>query len=264
MHENRDQQTVQDQLHRSHSHFFTTLILGLLLLLITPACSQTEQRVVENSQSEKAKPSEAEPADWLHLPGNIGDVRAQGPGAMVTAEGYVTTTPGSFAGVNYDMGFALQDDCAGIYVRVFDDPSLVLNQHVRVSGILSSRRKHLILNVKIEDIEVLEGSRSIAPTRVNTVDISDSTEGKLVTVEGVMSSGALNDLPYGWKFYMNDGSGHVVIYIASSVDDADPFEIPWLVHNAKFRLTGYSSDYTTHSEIMPRSLKDFTPLKAED
>jgi len=198
----------------------------------------------------------------LSLPaiaGDIADARAQGPGAIVTVEGYVTAPSGVFSGFSFDQGFAIQDHSAGIYVSVAENSALQLNKHVRVTGTLSSSFNQLVLAANVADVQVLNGAKHIATTPVSTGDINDDSEGLLVSVEGLVTVGPVDDLPFGWKFYLDDGSGEITIFIASTVN-LNPFDVPWLMPGQKVRLTGFSSEFDDHFEINPRRQGDLIPM----
>ncbi len=68
-------------------------------------------------------------------------------GTVVTVEGTVTTPAGVFDSSFFDVGFAIQDDAAGIFVS-FPDPDQTVQplqkaqppRHVEVTGVLRRRR----------------------------------------------------------------------------------------------------------------------------
>ena len=187
----------------------------------------------------------------------IADARIAELGTQVTIEGFVTVPSGRFTGFSFDQGFAIQDKEAGIYVSVADNPDLRLHQHIKVTGLLNSSYNQLVLSAGIEDVEVLKRKRRIRPTRMQTGSINDDTEGTPVTVKGTVTQGPIDDLPYGYKFYMDDGSGEITIFIASTVD-INPFELTWLVPGQKIRVTGLSSEFDDHFEVNPRHRADLT------
>lgn len=189
----------------------------------------------------------------------IADARLQALGTTVTIDGYVSVASGTFTGFSFDQGFAIQDDDAGIYVSVAINPSLNLNKHVRVTGTLSTSYNQLVLSADIADIEILTGAKHVDTTEMNTGNINHSSEGLLVAVEGAVTSGPFDDLPYGWKFFMDDGSGNITIYVASTVN-FNPLNVPWLVPGQQIRLTGLSSEFGDHFEIEPRRRGDLVKL----
>jgi len=189
----------------------------------------------------------------------IEDARTQALGTTVTIEGYVTVASGTFTGFSFDQGFAIQDDDAGIYVSVAVNPSLNLNKHVRVTGTLSTSYNQLVLSADVADVEILQGAKRISSSEMNTGSINNTSEGLLVAVEGAVTSGPFDDLPYGWKFFMDDGSGDITIYIASTVN-FNPIDVPWLVPGQQVRLTGLSSEFGDHFEIEPRRRGDLVKI----
>ena len=64
-------------------------------------------------------------------------------------------------------------------------------------------------------------------------------------------------MPYGYKFLMDDGSGEITIFIASTVN-INPFELLWLVPRQKIRVTGLSSEFDDLFEVNPRRRADLT------
>src|SRR5262245_66619953 len=81
--------------------------------------------------------------DHGHHGPTIAKVRAMPLGTVVTVEGTVTTPAGVFDSSFFDVGFAMQDSTAGIFVS-FPDPGQTAQplrkakpfRHVRVTGVL--------------------------------------------------------------------------------------------------------------------------------
>ena len=189
----------------------------------------------------------------------IDDARSQDIGTQVTVEGYVTVPSGRFAGSSFDQGFAIEDKDAGIYISVATNPGLKLNKRVSVTGTLSSSYNQLMISADTADIQVLTGARHIKPTKMDTGSINDDSEGSLVKVKGTVTSEPIDDLPYGWKFLMDDGSGEITVFIPSTVN-LNPFDIPFLVPGQKIRLIGLSSEFDDHFEINPRRRGDLVKV----
>ncbi len=191
----------------------------------------------------------------------INDARSENIGTQVTVEGYVTVPSGKFTGSSFDQGFAIQDSAAGIYVSVASNPALTLNQRVIVTGTLSSSFNQLMLSADAADVQTLGGAKHIKPTAFNTGDINNHSEGLLVNVKGTVTSNPIDDLPYGWKFNMDDGSGEITIFIPSTVN-LNPFNVPWLVPGQTVSLSGLSSEFDDHFEINPRHRGDLVKIGA--
>src|SRR5262245_33097136 len=82
----------------------------------------------------------------------IAKVRAMPLGTVVTVEGTVTTPAGVFDSSFFDVGFAIQDSTAGIFVS-FPDPDQTAQplrkakpfRHVRVTGVLEDDAGLLVI-----------------------------------------------------------------------------------------------------------------------
>lgn len=74
-------------------------------------------------------------------------------------------------------------------------------------------------------------------------------------VEGtVTQEGVQDDLPYGYKLDIDDGTGPVQIYLNASAG-IDP-RSPDLKPGRKICVTGFSNKYDTTYEVDPRSRRD--------
>lgn len=189
----------------------------------------------------------------------IDNARSADIGTQVTVEGFVTVPSGQFSGSTFDQGFAIEDQQAGIYISVATNPGLALNQHVSITGVLTSSFNQLMVSANAENIQQLQGAQHIQATKLETGSINNDSEGLLVNVTGTVTSNPIDDLPYGWKFLMDDGSGEITVFIPSTVD-LNPFDIPWLVPGQDINLTGLSSEFDDHFEINPRQRGDLVKI----
>jgi hypothetical protein len=88
--------------------------------------------------------------------------------------------------------------------------------------------------------------------------VAEESEGTLVTIVGVVTTPVTSDLPYGYKCYVNDGSGEVQVYISSSCN----LDISLMaVKGELVSITGFSSQYNTVYEVQPRIQDDLSNLK---
>ena len=85
-----------------------------------------------------------------------------------------------------------------------------------------------------------------------------ATLGAIITIEGTVTQAAADDLPYGYKLLVDDGSGAVQVYVNKSTD-IDP-RSPRLRRGKRVRITGFGSQYSTTYEIEPRDARDVVPL----
>jgi hypothetical protein len=183
----------------------------------------------------------------------IAKVRQLSLGTSVTVEGSVTTRSGNFESSFFDKGFGLQDRSAGIYVSLQDDLGLVPGQQVRVSGTLQDSYGLLILVPTDPSKIKLEGdSHKVQPQWFATGKIGEATEGRIVKVVGKITQSPVSDLPYGNKFFVNDGSGELQIFVNVQTG----IDVSNLVLGQLVSVTGFSSQFETHYEIDPRSPRD--------
>src|SRR4051812_18139286 len=151
-------------------------------------------------------PSPADAANTM----NIGDARALPLGSTVTIKGTVTVASGTFVSSSFDEGFALQDKSGGIYVSLATNVGLQLRDQAEVTGQLQEIFGLLsLVPSSTGDVKRKGHGRPVTPLAVTTGGINEATEGRLVVVEGVITQAVSSDLPYGYKFYVNDGSGEI-------------------------------------------------------
>jgi DNA/RNA endonuclease YhcR with UshA esterase domain len=183
----------------------------------------------------------------------IAQARTLPLGSVVTVAGTVTTPSGSFESSFLDEGFGLQDLTAGIYVSLPTNLNANPGRQARVIGTLRDSYGLLIL-VPTADSDVTLGrvGPQVAPQLVATSAVGESTEGRLVRVAGEITQAPTSDLPYGYKFYVNDGSGEVQIYVNLQTG----IKVTDLTLGQRVLVTGFSSQYGTHYEIDPRSPSD--------
>jgi len=183
---------------------------------------------------------------------SIGAARALPLGTIVTVEGTVTTYSGSFATSTYDQGFAIEDASGGIYVTTADNPILDLNQRVRVTGALADDGvgQLVIRPASLADVDRRPGFGLVFPSQEDTGDIGEATEGRLVKVEGAITR-IVVDIPYGYKVYIDDGSGETQIFI-SAATGINPLRIRYIQVGQEIRVTGLSSQFLAEYEVLPR------------
>ena len=81
---------------------------------------------------------------------------------------------------------------------------------------------------------------------------NEDTEGSLVLVIGRITQAPSNDLPFGFKFSVDDGSGEALIFVNTQTGiDVTQLELGDLVS-----VIGFSSQFEDHYEIDPRRPSD--------
>lgn len=185
----------------------------------------------------------------------IAAARQQAQGTVVTVEGVVTVPSGDFRSSSSDEGFAIQDQTGGIWVSLNQDLHLRIGQLVRVRGTLGESEEKLQIAAVPQDVQRLPRQE----LRVATGQVGTATLGFLITVEGTVTQAVEDDLPYGYKVYIDDGSGPAQIYLNSSTN-IDP-RSPWFQKGRKIRVTGFGNQYGTAYEVDPRSRRDIRPVR---
>jgi hypothetical protein len=184
---------------------------------------------------------------------SIARARAMPRGTVVTVDGTATTPSGAFESSFFDKGFGLQDRTAGIYVSVPTDPHIAVRDRVRVTGTLRDSFGLLILVPDDPAMVTVHGKGpGVFPTLRATGAINEASEGKLVLVIARVTQAPASDLPFGFKFFVNDGSGEVTIFVNTQTN----IDLTGLTVGRLVAVTGFSSQFDTHYEIDPRFQAD--------
>lgn len=186
---------------------------------------------------------------------SIAQARALPLGTVVTVDGVVTTPSGVFESSFFDKGFGLQDRSAGIYVSVAADLGVAPRVQVRVTGTLRDSFGLLILVPTDPAAVVVHGKgRAVRPRLLATGAVGESSEGQLVRVVATITRPPESDLPYGFKFFVDDGSGELTIFVNTQTR----IDLTGLAAGQTVSVTGFSSQFDTHYEIDPRFRSDIT------
>ncbi len=133
---------------------------------------------------------------------SIAAARAQAIGTTVTVVGTATTPSGVFESSFYDKGFGLQSGNSGIYISDPNNSGVVLGDRVQVTGVLADQEGLLV--VRPTTVEVIGTTTQISPARLPPLNaIGEGSEGRLVTVSGIVSGPVVDDLPYGHKILVS-------------------------------------------------------------
>ena len=186
---------------------------------------------------------------------SVAKARAQANGTTATVEGYVTVAPGAFESAMGNPGFALQDDSGGIYVKVTSRLTFPLGARVRVTGTLAEEAKFRILSAEQSSVQSLSGARTVIAEDVTTGGVGEATEGTLVRVTGRVTQTFFDDSPYGYKVWVNDGSGEVKIFV-HLFPGVPTSTLRALTTAQTIQVTGLSSQYESTYEVAPRQAAD--------
>jgi hypothetical protein len=217
---------------RSSLKTFPSLLAGVLVLSFATA------------------PVHATPATPKVLP--IGLARHLPLGTVVTIDGTVTTPSGDFASSFFDEGFAVQDLTGGIFVSLQTDIHVGLRAQARVTGALADSGGLLILvPVDTSDVKIHGKGLNVEPILVPTGFIGELTEGRIVEVVGTIDQPVVNDLPFGYKIFVNDGSGEIRIFINLGTG----IDVSGFAQGQRVSVTGFSGQFGDY-EIDPRFPSD--------
>ena len=184
---------------------------------------------------------------------SIAAARSLPLGTVVTIDGVVTVPSGAFSSSTFDQGLAIQDRTGGIYVSVPDNLGFELRQQVRVTGTLADTvLPGLLVLVDVTAIKAHGSGPKVRPLPVATGDVGEATEGRLVTITGTITQPVLNDLPFGFIIFMDDGSGEVHSFVCASTG----IDVSSLVPGQTIEVTGFSGQFADSFEVDPRTQSD--------
>ena len=89
--------------------------------------------------------------------------------------------------------------------------------------------------------------------------MNEASDGRLVIIRGVVSLAVASDLPYGYKFYVNDGSGEIQVFISTSCN----LDLSQMSLGQTVSITGFSGQFDTTYEVQPRIQKDIKVLRSD-
>ena len=184
---------------------------------------------------------------------SIAEARSLPLGTIVTIDGSVTVPSGAFSSSTFDQGFAIQDRTGGIYVSTPDNLGFALRQQVRVTGRLADTvLPGLLVLVDVTDVKAHGTGPKVQPLSVSTGDVGEETEGQLVKITGTITQPVINDLPFGFIVFINDGSGEVHAFICASTG----IDVSGLSPGQTVEITGFSGQFADEFEVDPRTQGD--------
>ena len=182
---------------------------------------------------------------------SIAEARSLPLGTVVTVDGSVTVPSGAFNSSTFDQGFAIQDHTGGIYVSVPDNLGFAPRQQVRVTGQLADSFGLLVLT-NVTDTKAHGSGPKVQALPVATGAVGEATEGKLVRITGTITQPIVNDLPFGFIIFINDGSGEVHSFVCASTG----IDVSGLSQGQTIEVTGFSGQFADAFEVDPRFQDD--------
>ena len=184
---------------------------------------------------------------------SIAEARSLPLGTVVTIDGSVTVASGAFSSSTFDQGFAIQDRTGGIYVSTPDNLGFAPRQQVRVTGELADTvLPGLLVLINVTEVKAHGSGPKVRPLPVATGDVNEDTEGQLVRITGTITQPIVNDLPFGFIVFVNDGSGEINVFVCASTG----IDVSGLSPGQTIEVTGFSGQFADHFEVDPRTQDD--------
>jgi len=184
---------------------------------------------------------------------DIAEVRERPAGSQVALRGVVTVPFGAIG--EY---IAVQDATGGIaVVRPGWNPEFpgtaAVGSRIEVAGRLLLRDGQLA----VEPTWYRHRGSAVPAIRpLRTGEVGPANEGTLVAVAGRLVRPPLDDAPWGWKLFVDDGSGELLVFVAPGTG----ISVASLSAGLQLQITGYSGRYGGHAELLPRSPADLVAI----
>lgn len=175
----------------------------------------------------------------------IVSARDRALGTTVTVRGTVTVPTNAF-----DSGFAVQQGNAGIYILDSGDAVRTVDEVVEITGELVDSFSQLA--IAPSSIRALGRERHIEPRTKRTGAVGEATEGRLLALEGQMVGDLIDDGVFGFKLFIDDGSGPIQIFLfpGTGISPAG------LEEGVTVSVTCFSTQFEIFDECAPRSPAD--------
>ena len=204
---------------------FFLLLLGLSFLALQTSCKKAPPTI------------------------SIVEARSLPLGSKVKVTGTVTVASGTFESSN-PKGFAIQDSTAGIYI--VDSANIFkLHEIIEVIGKVDTTNGFLLLSQTQSNR--LAGSQEIQPQAFATGAVDKKVEGLLISTQGIIKRTS-SDLPYGYKVFVDDGTGELDIYVNTSTGLLGD-STKWNPGDTLSAI-GFASQYLSEHECEPRMASD--------
>lgn len=196
------------------------------------------------------------PPDVIPVPDKISitDARQKDEGTLVTVEGVVTTTPGTWG----SKAFYLQDDTGGIYVYQ-GDTSYHLGEKVKLSAFKSTYNGEVELSNIV--VSQNEGTTDL-PEPKTVTSITDDNQGQLVRLEKIKVKNISQPDKYG-TFEFDAVKGHTTNRVRIDSRSGLNYD-QFMAHFKKGKelyLTGIASTFKGTFLLKPRSPEDVMTKK---
>lgn len=103
---------------------------------------------------------------------------------------------------------------------------------------------------------LLGACASTAPVDMRTGAVGPAVEGRHIVIRGVLNSAPVDDRPWGWKLFVDDGSGPLLVFITVE----SQIDVSSLRAGQQLRVRGAVGRYEQHLELLPRVAGDLQLL----
>ena len=109
------------------------------------------------------------------------------------------------------------------------------------------------------------GLADVTPNWCNCLNPVSYTEGDLITVRGTMVTDVIDDLPYGYKLFLDDGTGVAQVFIDLGAEiPVDAFRDTLLVEGVDLCVTGVVAQFASVGfELLPRDSRDLRKARPD-
>lgn len=184
----------------------------------------------------------------------IAAARTLAVGARVVVRGVVTVSPGWILG---DRTTAIQDDTAGIYVRLPDMTldGIVPGRELLVEGILAAPYGNLEIRPISSGVQLMDMTTTPAPLEMTLSQLGEATEGLLAYVEGTIKRIEGDGVP-SLTLIIEDASGEGRAFAHGTLGvSRDDFAV-----GQRVGVTGLAGDRLGLYRIWPRNRFDIVEL----
>ena len=199
---------------------------------------------------------------------------------LYRVEGRARSASGRFAASYGGPGFNLNDGTGGLFIATPKDSDLEVERgdRLRVTGTSGCKSGTLsLIDVSVEEAAdkgpvvfaprqvgqltyapLIEGGPEVTPNRCDCLTPFSATEGDVITVRGTAMADLADDGKYGFKLFLDDGTGVAQIFIdAASGVRVEKIRDRLLVEGADLCVTGVVGQFAgVGFELLPRTTRD--------
>ncbi len=199
---------------------------------------------------------------------------------LYVVEGRARSASGRFASSYASQGFNLNDGTGGIFIATPGESDLEVERgdRLRVTGTSGCKSGTLsLIDVTVEEAAdkgpvvfaprqvgqlthapPIDGNPEVVPNWCDCLTPFSATEGDVITVRGTAVADLADDGTYGFKLFLDDGSGVAQIFIdADSGVRVEKIRNRLLVEGEDLCVTGVVGQFAgVGFELLPRTTRD--------